>query len=79
MELVKAFLAARRTSTKAGLAGFVPLIAMLPFYDTINDYLLKACQSEEGPTVFLVGGAVVWLTMYVSARVSKSPKNPGVL
>lgn len=79
LELLKAFSAARRTSTKAGVAGLVPLVAMLPFYSTVNDYLLEACTSEQGPTVFLVGGAAVWLTMWVSARASKTPENPGAL
>lgn len=79
LELLAQVSASKRTSTKAGLAGFVPLIAVLPFYGTVNDYLLKACASEEGPAVFLVGGAVVWITMYVTARRSKSPAKPGVL
>ena len=82
MELLKKLIevsAAARTSTKAGLAGFVPLIAMLPFHDTVNAYLMQACQSSEGPAVFLVGGAVVWVTTVVTARMSKTPPNPGKL
>lgn len=79
LEVLKTFLAARRTSTKAGAAGLAPLLVALPFYDTINAYLVKACMSEEGPTVFLIGGAVVWATMLVTARASKSPENPGAL
>lgn len=79
MELLRAFLAARRTSTKAGVAGLVPLVAVLPFYDTVNDYILQACASEQGPTVFFVGAGVVWLTTVVAARASKTPENPGAL
>ena len=79
MKKLLEILAARRTSTKAGLAGLVPLVTLLPFYGQVNDYLLKACMSEEGPAVFLIGGAVVWVTMIVAARVSKTPENPGAL
>lgn len=79
MDKLLALLAGLRTSTKAGVAGFVPLIVMLPFYNTVNDYLMQACMSTEGPTVFLVGGAVVWVTMWVTARKSKTPTTPGVL
>lgn len=77
--IVRDLLASLRTSTKAGAAGFLPLIAVLPFYEEINNYLLAACKSEQGPTVFLVGGAVVWVTMYVTARKSKTPAEPGKL
>lgn len=79
MEKLLALIAGLRTSTKAGAVGFVPLIAVLPFYSTVNDYLMQACMSSEGPTVFLVGGAVVWVTMFVTARRSKTPTTPGTL
>lgn len=79
MERLKALIAARRTSTKAGAAGLVPLIVYLPFYEQVNEYIVQACAAEEGPTVFLVGGAVLWLTMFLTARASKTPENPGVL
>jgi hypothetical protein len=79
LEILAQFSANRRTSTKAGVVGLVPFVAMLPFYDTVNDYIVRACQSEEGPTLFLVGGAVVWATMLVTARLSKTPATPGAL
>src|SRR5262245_25531818 len=83
MEWLKALLAARRTSTKAGLAGLIPLVIVaipqLPFYDWVNDMLLKACQSEQGPTVFLVGGALTLVVTWLGARFSKTPPNPGLL
>lgn len=76
-------LASLRTSTKSGAAGLVPLVvsgaALLPFYDQINAYLVQACMSDQGPLTFLVGGAAVWVTMYVTARHSKTPTNPGAL
>lgn len=76
LDLVKGF----RTSTKAGIMGFVPLlVGYFPFKDVVDAYIKQACASDQGPTAFLVGGAVVWLTMYVSARVSKTPAVPGKL
>lgn len=76
LELLSKF----RTSTKSGAAGLVALaLPLVPFYDEINAYILEACKSDQGPTVALASGAVVWLTMYVTARGSKTPANPGVL
>lgn len=79
MDKVLQVIAGLRTSTKSGVAGLFPLLALVPFYDEVNAYLLQACASEQGPVVFLVGGAVVWVTMVVTARVSKTPTNPGKL
>lgn len=83
LELLAQYAATKRTSTKAGAAGLAPLIvtglAMLPYYDEINALLVQACTSEQGPLAFLAGGAVVWVIMYVTARKTKSPENPGVL
>src|SRR5689334_22057953 len=47
VEKLSEILGKLRTSTKAGAAGFLPLIAVLPFYQTVNDYLLEACKSEQ--------------------------------
>jgi len=69
-----------RTSTKVGVVGLlVPLLSVIPFYDEINGLLLQACQSENGPTVFLGGAAVAWASAVVTARLSKSPAKPGAL
>lgn len=83
LELLAQYAATKRTSTKAGAAGLAPLVvtglAMLPYYDEINTLLVQACTSEQGPLAFLAGGAAVWVIMFVTARVSKTPTNPGVL
>ena len=83
LELLAQFAATKRTSTKAGAAGLAPLVvtglAMLPYYDQINALLVEACTSEQGPLAFLAGGAAVWVIMFVTARVSKTPPNPGKL
>ena len=80
MEKLKAFLAKYRTSTKAGAAGLiVPAAALLPFYDNINAYLTQACQNGDGPLAALLAGGVTWVSMYLAARYSKTPANPGPL
>lgn len=72
------FIAGLRTSTKSGVAGLVvPAVAMVPFYDEAATYMQQACESGEGPLPFVIGGAVTWITMYVSARISKTPAKPG--
>jgi len=69
-----------RTSTKAGIAGLVPLVIMaLPFANEAEALIQQACQSENGAVPFLVGGAVVWVVSYITARMSKTPPNPGVI
>src|SRR5690606_15502676 len=69
-----------RTSTKAGIAGLVPLVLMaLPFANEAEALIQQACQSENGAVPFLVGGAVVWVVSYITARMSKTPPNPGVI
>lgn len=69
-----------RTSTKAGIAGLVPLVIMaLPFANEAEALIQQACQSENGAVPFLVGGAVVWVVSYITARKSKTPPNPGVI
>lgn len=69
-----------RTSTKGGAAGLLaPLVVVLPFYEDINALLVKACQSEDGPIVMLTGAAITWVSFYVTARLSKTPANPGKL
>ena len=69
-----------RTSTKAGAAGLVPMIIMaLPFASEAEALIQQACQSENGAVPFLVGGAVVWVVSYITARKSKTPPNPGVI
>ena len=58
-----------RTSTKAGIVGLlVPVLGVVPFYDQINTMLLQTCQSDSGPTVFLGGAAVAWVSAVVTAR-----------
>ena len=80
MDKLKEFLAKYRTSTKAGAAGLVvPALVLLPFYDEVNGYLTQACQSGDGPLAALAAGGVTWLSMYVSARFSKTPAQPGAL
>jgi hypothetical protein len=83
LEKLLRFIEQYRTSTKAGAAGLVPIAvagaAMLPYYDQINALVIEACKSEQGPLTFLIGGVVVWVTMFVSARISKTPPNPGKL
>lgn len=80
--------ASKRTSTKSGTAGLVALVvpllvAAFPFKDQIDAFILQACASAEGPTTFfvgwLVGGGVVLLVAWYTARKSKTPPNPGVL
>lgn len=87
MDKLKEFLASYRTSTKSGLAGLVvpavtAAVVLVPFYDPISAYVAEACAQPK-PLDFLVAGAagwvVTWGTMYVAARKSKSPANPGVL
>lgn len=69
-----------RTSTKSGVAGLAALLVMgLPFSDQAESLLQEACKNPEGAFPFLVTGGVTWLVMYVSARVSKTPVNPGKL
>lgn len=72
-----------RTSTKAGAVGLGSLGAMavmlIPFAEEAEVLIQQACQSENGAVPFLVGGAVVWATTVVSARLSKTPAKPGVL
>lgn len=69
-----------RTSTKAGAAGIVPLVIMLlPFAEEAEVLIQQACQSENGAVPFLIGGAAVWVFTYVTARFSRTPKEPGVL
>src|SRR5690606_23480425 len=66
-----------RTSTKAGAVGALPLLLMLlPFAEDAEALIQQACQSENGALPFLVGGAVVWVTTYVTARRSKTPATP---
>ncbi len=78
-------LAAYRTSTKSGGTGLLvpPLVAavsLVPFYDEIGAFIKSVC-AEPDPTNFLVaagvGWVVTWVSMYFSARVSKTPQNPG--
>jgi hypothetical protein len=73
----------KRTSTKvlgAAGAGFAAsLVTLVPFYDEINGLLLEACQSEQGPTVFLAGFVVATGIAYTTARFTKSPILPGKL
>lgn len=69
-----------RTSTKVGIvAGLTPLLAIVPFYDQINTYLLAACQSEQGPALVLGGAAITWVASVITARLTKSPAKPGAL
>lgn len=69
-----------RTSTKAGAVGLVPMAVMLlPFADEAEAYIQKACQNDNGALPFLVGGGIVWLTTYITARRSKTPATPGKL
>jgi len=80
VDKLKEFLAKYRTSTKAGVAGIVgPALVLLPFYDQINGVLTKACTDGDGPFAALVAIGVTWVSMYVSARYSKSPETPGKL
>lgn len=80
MSKVKEALGKLRTSTKGGAAGFLaPLVVVLPFYEEINSFIVRACQSEDGPVVMLAGAAITWVSFYVTARLSKTPANPGKL
>lgn len=69
-----------RTSTKVAGTGLLalalPALAMLPYYDQINSYMLQACQSDNGPLMYLGGGAVTLVVAYVTARLTKSPLLP---
>jgi hypothetical protein len=70
----------KRTSTKVALtSALVPLLSVIPFWDQINTLLIAACQSEQGPAVFLGGAALAWATATVTARLTKSPAKPGPL
>lgn len=80
LDKLKQIFGALRTSTKGGAAGLLaPLVVAVPFYDEINAYVVQACQSEDGPLVFLAGAAITWVSFYITARVSKTPANPGPL
>lgn len=68
-----------RTSTKVALALVTPMITALPFYGDLNNLMLKACQSEQGPVPFLVGYLGAAVLAYLVARISKSPSKPGKL
>ena len=69
-----------RTSTKGGAAGFLaPLVVAFPFYDQINAFVVQACQSEDGPLVFLAGAGISWVSFYITARLSRTPAEPGKL
>lgn len=87
LELLVQMSAAKRTSTKSGAAGLVlpPLVAavgLLPFYDDFANFIREACAQPD-PTDFIVAGGaawlVTWVSMFVSARLSKTPTNPGKL
>lgn len=76
-----------RTSTKSGATGLVvpPVAAalvLLPFYDHVEAFVKSACDSGD-PMQFVVaaavGWAVTWVSMFVSARKSKTPTDPGPL
>ena len=70
----------KRTSTKVAIVGAIaPLLSVVPFWDEINGMLMQACQSEQGPAVFLAGAGVTWLAAVVTARLTKSPAVPGKL
>lgn len=68
-----------RTSSKVALTILTPLVTAIPFYGEINGVMLQACQSEQGPTVFLAGFAAAGAIAYVTSRFSKSPAKPGAL
>lgn len=76
-----------RTSTKSGAAGLVApplaaLLAFVPFYDQVSAFIVEACAQPK-PVDFIAVGvgawAVTWVSMFVSARLSRTPKNPGAL
>lgn len=69
-----------RTSTKSGAVGLVTLLVMgLPLAEEAEAYLQQACENPEGAVPFLIGGGVTWLFMFVTARLSKTPAQPGAV
>ncbi len=94
MELLKVLLAAaaqkvadKRTSTKSGATGIAvtavgTLLAAWPFYDQIKMFIANVCAQPD-PADFIVaavvGSVVTGVSMFVAARVSKTPANPGAL
>jgi hypothetical protein len=87
LELLKKILAEKRTSTKSGLAGIIipwllALAAALPFYGPISEYVVEACRQPK-PLDFLLTGAaawaITWFSMFITARRSITPPNPGKL
>lgn len=87
LELALAYLATKRTSTKSGGAGAVVtlvgvVLAAWPFYDQIKLFIANVCAQPD-PADFIVaaavGSVVTGVSMFVAARVSKTPPNPGPL
>jgi hypothetical protein len=70
-----------RSSTKSGWAGIGGIVATMatlaPFYPQIEDFLMQACSSEQGPLRFLiilvVGSAASSIPQYITSRMTKTP------
>lgn len=74
------FVSNLRTSTKSGAVGLVvPALVLLPFYEQVNGFLTQVCMDGDGPLAALVAAGVTWVSMFVTARLSKTPANPGKL
>lgn len=74
---------AARTSSKLTAVGITSMVAALgalvPFYDEANALIMQACQSENGPAAVLIGAGGAFIVSIVTARLTKSPIEPGAV
>lgn len=70
-----------RTSTKMKIGSWTTIIGsvavLIPYYDEINNLLLQACTSGEGPLLVLGGMIYMAVQDFIVARKTKSPAIPG--